>query len=97
MADRYLASSSAGVAAQVSIGMQGDFAAQPRQPLLDVIAQNDLPEILAVAPLRVDELPRDACSRQVTIPGTDHFMANRRRELAQSIASFLARAFTARC
>ena len=97
MADRYLASSGAAVAAQVPIGMQGDFAAQPRQPLLDVIAQDDLPEILAVARLRADDLPRDACSRQVTIPGTDHFMANRRRELAQSVASFLARAFAARC
>jgi alpha/beta superfamily hydrolase len=97
MADSYLASSGVGVAAWVPIGMQGDFAAQPRQPVLDVVAQNDLPEILAVAPLRAKKLPRDACSRQITIPGTDHFMANRRKDLAQSVAPFLARAFDARC
>lgn len=98
MVDRYLASSGAtGIAAWVPIGMQGEFAAQPRQPVLDVVAQSDLPEVLDVAPLRAKKLPRDACSRQITIFGTDHFMANRRKELAQSVASFLARAFNARC
>lgn len=98
MADRYLASSGgSGVAAWVPIGMQGDFAAAPRQPVLDVIAQNDLPEVLDVAPIRANGLPRDACSRQITIRGTDHFMANRRKELAQDIGPFLARAFGARC
>ena len=98
MADRYLASSGAtGIAAWVPIGMQGEFTAQPRQPVLDVVAQNDLPEVLAAAPLRAKKLPRDACSRPVTIPGTDHFMADRRKELVQNVASFLARAFDARC
>lgn len=98
MADRYLASSGgSGVAAWVPIGMQGDFAAPPRQPVLDVIAQNDVPEVLDVAPSRANGLPRDACSRQITVRGTDHFMANRRNELAQSVAPFLARAFDARC
>jgi pimeloyl-ACP methyl ester carboxylesterase len=98
MADRYLASSGAtGVAAWVPIGMQGDFSAAPRQPVLDVIAQNDMPEVLDVAPLRANRLLRDACSRQVTIAETDHFMANRRKELRQSVATFLARAFDARC
>ena len=98
MAGRYLASSGgSGVAAWVPIGMQGDFAAAPRQPVLDVIAQNDAPEVLAVAPVRANGLPRDACSRQITISGTDHFMVNRRKELAQDIGPFLARAFDARC
>ncbi|MEO8565902.1 MAG: DUF3530 family protein [Betaproteobacteria bacterium] len=98
MGDRYLASSGAtGVAAWVPIGMQGDFEAQPRQPVLDVVAQNELPEIVDAAPLRANKLPRDACSRQITIPGTDHFMANRRKELGQSVAAFLQRAFEARC
>jgi pimeloyl-ACP methyl ester carboxylesterase len=97
MADRYLASSGGGVAAWVPIGMQGDFAAAPRQPVLDVFAQNDVPEVLDVAPLRANGLPRDACSRQITIPGTDHFMANRRKELAQDIGQFLTRVFDARC
>jgi alpha/beta superfamily hydrolase len=81
----------------VPIGMQGDFAAAPRQPVLDVIAQNDVPEVLDVAPVRANGLPRDACSRQITISGTDHFMANRRKELAQDIGPFLARVFDARC
>jgi len=98
MADKYLVSSGgSGVAAFVPIGMQGDFAAVPRQPVLDVIAQNDLPEVIDVAPVRANGLPRDACSRQITIPGTDHFMANRRKELAQDIGTFLARVFDARC
>jgi pimeloyl-ACP methyl ester carboxylesterase len=98
MADKYLAASGGnGVAAFVPIGMQGDFTATPRQPVLDVIAQNDLPEVLDVAPVRATSLPRDACSRQITIPGSDHFMANRRKELAQDIGPFLARVYDARC
>lgn len=98
MANEFLASSSsAAVAAWVPIGMQAEFAAAPRQPVLDVIAQNDLAEVLAVAPARALALPRDGCSRQIVIAGADHFMANRRDELARTVASFLARAFAARC
>lgn len=98
MANEFLASSSsAAVAAWVPVGMQVEFAAAPRQPVLDVIAQNDLADVLAVAPARALALPHDGCSRQIAIAGTDHFMANRRDELARTVASFLARAFTARC
>jgi hypothetical protein len=90
MVNSYLASSSAtSVAAWVPIGMQGDFATAPRQPVLDVIAQNDVPEVLDVAPLRASRLSRDPCSRQITIAGTDHFMANRRKELADAVVRFL--------
>lgn len=98
MTNAYLASSAAtSVAAWVPIGMQGDLAAAPRQPVLDVIAQNDLPEVLGVAAARANELPRDACSRQITIAGADHFMANRRKELAETVMRFLAAVSAGRC
>lgn len=98
MTNAYVASSAAtSVAAWVPIGMQGDLAAAPRQPVLDVIAQNDLPEVLGAASARANELPRDACSRQITIAGTDHFMATRRKELAETVMRFLEAAFAGRC
>jgi hypothetical protein len=98
MANAYLASSAAtSVSAWVPIGMEGDLATASRQPVLDVIAQNDLPEVLDVAAARANELPHDACSRQITIAGTDHFMANRRRELAKTVVPFLAAASAGRC
>jgi alpha/beta superfamily hydrolase len=98
MADAYLASpSAAAIAAWVPIGMQGQFSAVPREPVLDVIAQNDLPEVLGIASARAGRLPHDACSRQLTIAGADHFMGNRRTELAEPIARFLDAVSAGRC
>jgi alpha/beta superfamily hydrolase len=98
MANAYLASpAAASVVAWVPIGMQGAFAAPPREPVLDVVAQNDRPEVLKAASARADSLPRDSCSRQVTIPGTDHFMANRRKELAEAVVRFLQVASAGSC
>lgn len=98
MASAYLASpNAAAVAAWVPIGMQQPFATASRQPVLDLIAQNDLPEVLAIAPARADTLPHDGCSRQITIAGTDHFMANRRKELAEHILRFIDAVSAGRC
>ena len=95
--DRIVAEIAAAIAAWVPIGMQQPFATASHQPVLDLIAQNDLPEVLAVAPARADALPHDGCSRQITIAGTDHFMANRRKELAEHIVRFLDAVSAGRC
>ena len=98
IANAYLASSTAAsVSAWVPIGMQGEFTVAPREPVLDVIAQNDLPEVLAAAPARAVELPRDSCSRQITIAGADHFMANRRMALAAAVERFVVTAAAGNC
>jgi alpha/beta superfamily hydrolase len=98
MADAFLTSqSAANVTAWVPIGMSDAFSAPPAIPVLDVIAERDLTPVLAIAPKRASTLPRDRCSRQVSIAGTDHFMDNRQRELVAAIVPFLARAFAGDC
>ena len=98
MANSYLARRDAlAVDAWIPIGMFGTFSAPPKEALLDVLAENDLTEVLAAAPLRASLLRKDGCSKQVTIAGADHYFDNRQRELAMTIAVFVKRAFDGRC
>jgi alpha/beta superfamily hydrolase len=94
MASAYLARPDAlPIDAWVPLGMLADFALSPKMPVLDVVAENELPQVIAAAPLRAMRLPKDGCSRQATIAGTDHYFENRQKELVATIAEFLARAF----
>ena len=98
MSDAYLASPVAErIDAWVVIGMGVDFALPLRQPVLDVEAQFELPQVRETASLRAAHLPRDACSGRIVIPGADHYMENRHKELVTAIAPFLARTFAERC
>jgi hypothetical protein len=81
----------------VVIGMGVDFATVPQQPILDVEAQFDFPQVRESALLRAAKLPRDSCSRHVVIAGTDHTMKNREKELVAAIVPFLDQAFARRC
>ena len=98
MADAYLARTDAAkIDAWVPVGMLVDFATPPREPVQDIIAENELVEVAAAAPARAKRLPRDACSGALTIAGTDHYFEHRQKELAGAIAAFLDRAFNKRC
>jgi alpha-beta hydrolase superfamily lysophospholipase len=98
MVDAYLSSSSAAkLAAWVPIGMLKAFGSRPDMPVLDVIAERDFPQVLSIAPKRAAMLPRDGCSKQMFIAGTDHYMDNRQKELVAAIVPFLARAFAGQC
>ena len=98
MADVYLARPDAlPIDAWAPVGMLVAFALPPKEPVLDVVAGNDFDEVRATAPLRKPKLPHDGCSREVTIAATDHYFANRQKELAAAIAAFLDRAFAGRC
>jgi len=98
MANAYLARRDArAIDAWATVGMFGAFAASPKEPVLDVIAEREIELVAESAPARAQTLPKDACSRQVTISGTDHYFENRQKELVAAIAAFLDRAFTARC
>jgi pimeloyl-ACP methyl ester carboxylesterase len=89
MANAYLASSAAArVAAWIPIGMQDAFVSSG-EPVLDIIGEDDFREVRAAAAARSRGLPRDACSRQLTISGGDHFMAGRRKPLSEAVARFL--------
>jgi dienelactone hydrolase len=98
MADAYLARADASrVDAWVPVGMLVDFTAAPKEPVLDVLAATEFPEVDAAAPARARRLPKDACSRQVVIPGTRHYFDTGQKELVAAIAAFLDRAFAGRC
>jgi hypothetical protein len=98
MADAHLSSPSAlKLAAWVPIGMLSAFGSRPVMPVLDIIAERDFPQVLDVAPKRAATLPRDRCTKQVFIAGTDHYMENRHQELVAAIVPFLARAFAGKC
>lgn len=98
MVNAYLARPNAvPVDAWVPIGMLVDFTLPPKEPVLDVTAENELIQVAVAAPLRSPRLPRDGCSRQLTIAGTDHYFENRQKELVAAIAVFLDRVFAKVC
>ncbi len=98
MVNAYLASRNATrIDAFVPIGMWGEFAVAPREPVLDLTADGDFPQVRESSPRRRTMLPRDACSAQVVIAGADHYMANRNKELVAALVPFLQRALMATC
>jgi hypothetical protein len=98
MADAYLSSASGvKLAAWVPVGMLSAFGSRPAMPVLDVIAERDFAQVRDVAPKRAATLPRDACSKQLVIAGTDHYMENRQKELVAAIVPFLVLAFAGKC
>lgn len=98
MVDAYLARPGAlSIDAWVPVGMAVDFAVPPKEPVLDVTAENELAVVAAATPSRATRLPQDRCSRQLTIGGADHYFEHRRNELAAAIAAFLDRVFGGQC
>lgn len=98
MVDAYLARPDAArIDAWVPVGMLVDFASPPKEPVLDVIAERDFVEVKAAVVLRKAKLPKDRCSREVTIAGTDHYFERRQKELTAAIAEFLDRVFSGGC
>lgn len=98
MANAYLARSDATpIDAWAPVGMFGDFAVAPREPVLDVLAQSEIPPVRETAPARMPHLPKDGCSRQVTVEGADHYFESRQKELVAVLVAFLERAFSGHC
>ena len=95
MANAFLARTA--IDAWAPLGMFGAFAAPPRQPVLDVVAEMEIAPVRESAPARETTLPKDACSRQLTIAGADHYFERQQKELTAAIAAFLERAFAGRC
>jgi Protein of unknown function (DUF3530) len=98
MVNAYLARPGAArIDAWVPIGMLTEFDGVPKEPVLDVTAENDFAEVREALPRRLPELPHDACTGQVVIAGTDHYMENRQKELVVAIATFLQRSLAGKC
>lgn len=98
MVDAYLARTDAArIDAWVPVGMLVNFSIRPAEPVADIVAESDLPEVVAAMPLRGARLSRDGCSRQITITGADHYFEARQKELADAIVAFLDRVVSMRC
>jgi len=85
------------VDAWVPVGMMTPFAAPPREPVLDVVAERDFPEALTASKARATALPRDGCSTTLSVPDTDHYFENAASRLVAQIAPFLTRVFDGEC
>lgn len=83
--------------AWVPIGLAGGFTGALRQPTLDVLSETELPAVAASAPERRPALPRDACSRQLVIPGSDHYFSAGAKALTAAVAAFLDRVIAGAC
>jgi len=83
--------------AWVPVGMLVEFNTVPKEPVLDVTAENDFPQVREAVPKRARQLRPDACTKQIVIAGTDHYMEQRQKELVNAIVPFLERALARRC
>jgi len=98
MTDAYLARRDVvAPTAWIPVGMLVDFTALPRAPVLDVVAERDLPRVLAASKLRMPHLPHDGCSKPLSISDTNHLMNGATTPLADAIAAFVDRVFTGSC
>lgn len=86
-----------GVDAWVPVGMLVPFAAAPVGPVLDVVAEHDLDDVLANVDRRAASLAKDACSATLRVAGTDHYFSDSAQRLARVIAPFIGRVFDGRC
>jgi len=57
--------------------------------VLDLYGANDLPRVLEGAAKRRASLKGKALSRQVVIPGSNHFFADREEEMLKAVKDFL--------
>ena len=87
-------------AAWVCLGLTGGYswdAYGSKRPILDVYGEADLPTVSGAAwRRRLTVAAAPAGSRQVRIPGADHFYAGREAALAQEIAAWLGEVMAAR-
>ena len=80
MVNAYLARPDAApIVAWAPVGMFGEFAAPPREPVLDVVAERDFPEVLAAAKSRAPK----AAARCMLAAGHDRRHRSLRREPAE--------------
>ncbi|MBE0625945.1 MAG: DUF3530 family protein [Burkholderiales bacterium] len=97
MARAYMAGNPSGISAWAALGMSvlpGDPDAAGsyeglRTPVLDLYGANDLPQVLAGAAKRRAALAGNAASKQIMIPGTDHFFAGREDDMVKAVKDFL--------
>jgi pimeloyl-ACP methyl ester carboxylesterase len=58
-------------------------------PILDMYGEQDLPPVLSMAAKRADSLKGNAKSKQVKVPGSDHFYNSHETEMVHEVKKFL--------
>jgi alpha/beta superfamily hydrolase len=74
-----------------------EFTTAPKEPVLDVTAENDFTQVRDALSRRSRQVLHDACTAQIVIAGSDHYMENRQKELVNAIVPFLERALAQGC
>jgi len=90
MSMRYIKSRQTGLLAWVSAGLgRNNIYSGIHIPVLDLYGENDLPPVLGMAKNRAESLKVNAKSRQVMVPGSDHFMNYHEPEMMDAVTKFL--------
>ena len=87
-----------GIDAWVPVGMMVPFAAPPRMPVLDVVAERDFPGSAVERKVaRRRNYGAIGCSAELVVDATDHYFDGAAGRLAAAIAPFIARALAGAC
>ena len=79
----------AAVVGWAALGILQDTYAAIKIPVLDLYGQNDFPEVVKAARKRGASLKGHAGSKQVVVPGSDHFYNDHEEEMVGAVKSFL--------
>jgi dienelactone hydrolase len=86
----YMEKNPPGVAAWAALGLaSSDTYKGIKVPVLDLYGANDLPPVLEHAKQRLASLKGNPASKQVVIPGADHFYANHEDAMVKAVKDFL--------
>lgn len=90
MTRTYMVKNPPEVAAWVALSLtRGDTFAGVKAPVFDVYAENDLPHVLSAVSARKKSLIGNPESRQLMIPGTDHFFNQQEEQMIKRVEVFL--------
>lgn len=90
MSRMYVANNPGRLAGWASLGMGRNYTYSGIGiPVLDMYGEQDLPPVLKMAKKRAASLKSNAKSRQVKMPGSDHFYNSHEAEMVQEVSNFL--------
>jgi alpha/beta superfamily hydrolase len=91
MSNEFLLANPRGVKAWVAIGMTAPMRGEDRFkfPVFDLYGEDDLPQVLEAAAQRGDAIRTLRGSRQMVVPGADHFFNGHYAELDAQVRAFL--------
>ncbi|HQS58281.1 MAG: hypothetical protein B7Y56_04950 [Gallionellales bacterium 35-53-114] len=90
MSRAYVEKNQAGLAGWASLGLGHNYTYSGiRIPVLDLYGDHDLPPVLKMAARRAASLKKNPRSKQVKVPGSDHFFNHHEAEMVREVKIFL--------